>query len=77
MATRSFPGYLGSLQGFFKAMAVVGGHIGGEDNLGYCQRLVHETVFYYWMDIDKRSIIELLVYLKTHFSFLVFFVLRC
>ena len=37
MTTRSFPGYLSSFQGFFKGMAVVGGHIGGEDNPGYGQ----------------------------------------
>ena len=40
MATRSFPGLLGSLQSFFKGMAVVGGHIGGEDRWGYGQRAV-------------------------------------
>ena len=36
----SFPGFLGSSQGFFEGMAVVSGHIGGEDNLGYGQRMV-------------------------------------
>jgi hypothetical protein len=38
--TRSFPGYFGSSQGFFEGMAVIGGHIGGEDNRGYGQRVV-------------------------------------
>ena len=33
-ATRSLPGGFGSLQGFFEVMAVVGGHIGGEDKPG-------------------------------------------
>ncbi len=40
---RLFPSYLGSLQGFFKGMAVVGGHIGGEDNLRYGQRKANKN----------------------------------
>jgi hypothetical protein len=47
MASRSFPGCFGSLQGFFKGMAVVGGHIGGEDNLGYGQRVVQVKITTY------------------------------
>lgn len=35
--TRSFPGFLGSLQGFFKAVAVIGGHI-RKGRWGYGQR---------------------------------------
>lgn len=36
----SFPGGFGYFQGFYKGVAVVGGHLGGEDNLRYSQRVV-------------------------------------
>ena len=38
--TRSLPGFLGSLQCFFEGMAVVCGHIGGEDRSEMSQRRV-------------------------------------
>ncbi len=45
--TRSFPSFFGSLQGFFKGMAVVGSHIGGKDILRYGQGGVQVKIITY------------------------------
>ena len=57
--TRSFPGCFGSFQGFFKGMAVVSGHIEGEDNPRYGQRVVHMTK-------SRTPPCEVLPMLSTH-----------
>ena len=51
-----FLGGFGSLQGFFKGMAVVSGHVGGEDNQRYGQRGVHLQYCVY--SASQRSLNE-------------------